>query len=184
MKYHSCRQGALGSRSVKTPPPPLRVRITERTVHGSITYKSSGLVCLQTAFDAAGVSLYNGLERRINAGSVIEQLELGMPEFTVYKDRYIWNNEKNELNQKKHGISFEEAAGVFDDPFSYEVFDEDNSLDEDRYRVTGAITGFVNGRFVTVSVTYRDELIRIFSARDAEPAEIEGYNDGVKSILG
>jgi uncharacterized DUF497 family protein len=64
------------------------------------------------------------------------------------------------------------------------VFDGDNSLDEDRYRVTGTITGFINGRFVTVSVTYRDELIRIFSARDAEPAEIEEYNDGVKSILG
>jgi uncharacterized DUF497 family protein len=107
-----------------------------------------------------------------------------MSEFTVYKDRYIWTNEKNELNQKKHGISFEEAVGVFDDPFSYEVFDEDNSLDEDRYRVTGAIIGFVNGRFVTVSVAYRDELIRIFSARDAEPSEIEEYNDGVKSILG
>jgi uncharacterized DUF497 family protein len=87
-------------------------------------------------------------------------------------------------NQKKHGISFEEAVGVFDDPFSYEVFDGDNSLDEDRYRVTGTITGFINGRFVTVSVTYRDELIRIFSARDAEPSEIEEYNDGVKSILG
>jgi hypothetical protein len=34
------------------------------------------------------------------------------------------------------------------------------------------------------SVTYRDELIRIFSARDAEPDEIEEYNNGVKSILG
>jgi uncharacterized DUF497 family protein len=107
-----------------------------------------------------------------------------MPEFSVYKDRYIWNNEKNELNKKKHGIGFEEAVGVFDDPFSYEIFDEDNSLDEDRYRVTGTITGFINGRFVTVSVTYRDELIRIFSARDAEPAEIEEYKDGVKSIFG
>ncbi|MDR1352731.1 MAG: BrnT family toxin [Treponema sp.] len=107
-----------------------------------------------------------------------------MAEFMVYKDRYIWNNEKNELNQQKHGISFEEAAGVFDDPFSYEAFDADNSLDEDRYRVTGTITGFINGRFVTVSVTYRDELIRIFSARDAEPAEIEEYNNGVRSILG
>jgi uncharacterized DUF497 family protein len=109
---------------------------------------------------------------------------LGMPEFTVYKDRYIWNSEKNALNQQKHGISFEEATGVFDDPFSYEIFDEDNSTDEDRYRVTGTITGFINGRFVTVSVTYRDELIRIFSARDAEPDEIEEYNNGVKSILG
>jgi uncharacterized DUF497 family protein len=107
-----------------------------------------------------------------------------MSEFTVYKDRYIWNNDKNELNQRKHGIGFEEATGVFDDPFSYEVFDSDNSLDEDRYRVTGTITGFINGRFVTVSVTYRDELIRIFSARDAESAEIEEYNDGVRTILG
>jgi uncharacterized DUF497 family protein len=107
-----------------------------------------------------------------------------MPEFTVYKNRYIWHNEKNELNKKKHGLSFEEAAGVFDDPFSYEVFDEDNSLEEDRYRVTGTITGFINGRFVTLSVTYRDELIRIFSARNADPAEIEEYNDGIKSIFG
>jgi uncharacterized DUF497 family protein len=70
-----------------------------------------------------------------------------------------------------------------DDPFSYEVFDEGNSLDEDRYRVTGTITGFVGGKFVTVSVTYRDELIRIFSARDAEQAEIEEYNNGIRSIL-
>jgi uncharacterized DUF497 family protein len=108
----------------------------------------------------------------------------GISDFIIYKDRYIWNSEKDALNQQKHGISFEQAAGVFDDPFSYEVFDEDNSLEEDRYRVTGTITGFINGRFVTVSVTYRDELIRIFSARRAEPVEIEEYNDGVKSILG
>ncbi|GHV96287.1 hypothetical protein AGMMS50293_26070 [Spirochaetia bacterium] len=105
-------------------------------------------------------------------------------EFTVYKDRYIWSNEKNELNKQKHNISFEEATGVFDDPFSYEEFDEENSVDEDRYRVTGTITGIIHGRFVTVSVTYRDELIRIFSARDAEPDEIEEYNNGVKSIIG
>jgi uncharacterized DUF497 family protein len=107
-----------------------------------------------------------------------------MREFTIFKNRYIWHNEKNELNKNKHGIGFEEAAGVFDDPFSYEIFDESNSLDEDRYRVTGAITGFVHGRFVTVSVTYRDELIRIFSARDADQKEIEEYNNGVRSILG
>ena len=105
-------------------------------------------------------------------------------EFTIYKDRYIWNNEKNELNIKKHGISFEEATAVFDDPFSIEVFDEENSMDEDRFRVTGTITGIVHGRFVTVSVTYRDELIRIFSARDADTKEVEEYNNGVRSILG
>jgi uncharacterized DUF497 family protein len=57
-------------------------------------------------------------------------------------------------------------------------------MDEDKYRVTGTVTGIVHGRFVTVSVTYRDELIRIFSARQANTAEIEEYNNGVKSIYG
>ena len=104
--------------------------------------------------------------------------------FTVYKGKYIWSIEKNDLNKKKHGVSFEEAAEVFDDPFSYELFDEDNSIDEDRYRVTGTITGIVHGRFVTVSVTYRDELIRIFSARDANSAEIEEYNNGITGFFG
>ncbi|GHV87029.1 hypothetical protein AGMMS50255_3250 [Spirochaetia bacterium] len=31
-------------------------------------------------------------------------------EFTVYKERYIWSNEKNELNKQKHNISFEKAT--------------------------------------------------------------------------
>jgi uncharacterized DUF497 family protein len=44
--------------------------------------------------------------------------------YTLYKDRFIWNNEKNVLNKKKHKIGFEEASGVFDDPFAVEVFDE------------------------------------------------------------
>jgi hypothetical protein len=57
----------------------------------------------------------------------------------------IWHTGKNELNKKKHGIGFEEASGVFDDPFSYEVFDEENSADEERYRVTGTVTGIVHG---------------------------------------
>jgi uncharacterized DUF497 family protein len=73
---------------------------------------------------------------------------------------------------------------VFDDPFSYEVFDTENSADEDRYRVIGTITGIIHGRFITVSVTYRDELIRLFSARDSNPGEIEEYSNGVISILG
>ncbi|MDR1445960.1 MAG: BrnT family toxin [Treponema sp.] len=105
-------------------------------------------------------------------------------EFTLYKDRYIWHNEKNELNKKKHGISFEEATGVFDDPFLWEKYDVENSLDEERYRVIGTITGFIQGKLVTVSVTYRDEFVRIFSARPAEPAEIKEYNDGLKKFFG
>lgn len=103
--------------------------------------------------------------------------------FTLYQNRFIWNNEKNELNKKKHKISFEEATGVFDDPFAYEVFDEKHSREEDRFRVTG-VTGNVKGRFITVSVTHPDEIIRIFSARDAEPKEIKEYNNVIRAFFG
>jgi uncharacterized DUF497 family protein len=102
----------------------------------------------------------------------------------IYKDRYIWDRRKNEMNKVKHKISFETASNVFDDPFYYEVYDGQNSIIEDRFKVTGAITGLVNGNFVTVSVTYRDPLIRIFSAREADPVTIRSYYEAIESILG
>jgi uncharacterized DUF497 family protein len=99
----------------------------------------------------------------------------------VCKDKYIWHREKNILNQRKHHISFETASNVFDDPFVFELFDEANSLDEDRYKVTGYIHGI---SYVTVSITYRDSLIRLLSARAALPDEIEEYNENAESYLG
>jgi uncharacterized DUF497 family protein len=104
--------------------------------------------------------------------------------FILFKDKYIWNNEKNEANKKKHEISFEQATNVFEDPFAYEIHDTENSIDEDRYRIIGSITGLFNGRFITVSFTYRDELIRIFSARDASPGEVREYNNGIRNFFG
>ncbi|GHU72918.1 hypothetical protein FACS189450_11650 [Spirochaetia bacterium] len=42
----------------------------------------------------------------------------------VYKDKFIWDAAKNELNKEKHpGISFELATGVFDDPYAVEIYD-------------------------------------------------------------
>ncbi|GHV85088.1 hypothetical protein AGMMS50230_06960 [Spirochaetia bacterium] len=55
---------------------------------------------------------------------------------------------------------------------------------EDRFNITGSITGLVNGSFITVSVTYRDDLIRIFSARNAISEEIRGYYEILESIIG
>jgi uncharacterized DUF497 family protein len=95
----------------------------------------------------------------------------------VYKGKYIWYAHKNEINKRKHHISFEIASDVFNDPFYMEVFDDENSVDEDRFRITGTVTGLVGGSYLTVSVTYRDSLIRIFSARDAVPEEIRSYNE-------
>jgi uncharacterized DUF497 family protein len=99
----------------------------------------------------------------------------------VYKGKYIWYSGKNIANRRKHHISFETASNVFDDPFAFELFDEANSLGEDRYKVTGYIYGM---SYVTVSVTYRDPLIRLLSARSAEPNEIEEYNENAERYIG
>jgi uncharacterized DUF497 family protein len=99
----------------------------------------------------------------------------------VYKGKYIWYRGKNISNQRKHHISFETATNVFDDPFVFELFDETNSLDEDRYKVTGYIHGI---SYVTVSITYRDPLIRLLSARAAMPNEIEEYDENAERYLG
>ena len=104
--------------------------------------------------------------------------------YTLYQVKYIWHNEKNVQNQKKHGISFEEASGACEDPFMHEKYDFMNSIGEDRYKVIGSITGFVQGKLVTVSVTYRDEFIRVFSARYADSKETKEYHDAFKETFG
>ena len=52
------------------------------------------------------------------------------PDDVIFKNRYVWNRFKNELNLRKHHLSFETASLAFDDPFHIEEFDEDNSVDE------------------------------------------------------
>jgi uncharacterized DUF497 family protein len=98
----------------------------------------------------------------------------------VYREKYIWHQQKNERNQKKHGIRFEEAVDVFDDPFAVEEYDDENSVAENRYN----ITGHVHGRWLVVTVTFtsRTELIRIISARNADTLEQGAYDENVKYI--
>ena len=101
----------------------------------------------------------------------------------LYKNRYIWNRHKNALNQKKHHLSFETASLAFDDPFHTEEFDEENSITEERFNVTGSVTGLINNVLITVSVVYRGDLIRIFSARKADTAEVRDYYDQFQRYL-
>jgi uncharacterized DUF497 family protein len=105
------------------------------------------------------------------------------PDDVIYKKRYIWNCYKNDLNQRKHHLSFETASLVFDDPFHTEEFDEENSVMEERFNVTGSVTGLVNNTLVTVSVVYRGDLIRIFSARKADPLEVQDYYEQFQEYL-
>jgi uncharacterized DUF497 family protein len=101
----------------------------------------------------------------------------------IYRKRYLWNRQKNELNQRKHHLSFETASLAFDDPFHTEVFDEENSTAEERFNITGSVTGLINNALVTVSVVYRGDLIRIFSARNADQLEVRDYYEQFREYL-
>ena len=55
---------------------------------------------------------------------------------TVIQGQFEWDSEKNEINIKKHGFSFEEVLDVFDDHFAIEAIDRENSsFEETRYKI-------------------------------------------------
>jgi uncharacterized DUF497 family protein len=51
--------------------------------------------------------------------------------------KYEWSEEKNKLNQQKHGISFEEAKEVFDDALQISKLDKRFSYFEERWITVG-----------------------------------------------
>jgi uncharacterized DUF497 family protein len=102
----------------------------------------------------------------------------------IYKNRYVWDRHKNNLNKRKHHLSFKIASLAFNDPFHIEEYDEENSVWEERFNVTGSVTGLINNALVTVSVVYRGDLIRIISARDAGPSEVEDYYEQFQDYFG
>lgn len=56
----------------------------------------------------------------------------------IDKIRFVWDEEKNQINQEKHGVSFEEAQTAFYDDYALLEFDEEHSeLEEDRFRILG-----------------------------------------------
>jgi hypothetical protein len=89
--------------------------------------------------------------------------------------RYEWDPRKAEANQRKHGVSFVEAATVFLDPLALTFDDPDHSTGERQYITVGASTG---GRILFVAIAERDDRVRIISARCATRREIHGYEEG------
>ena len=81
-----------------------------------------------------------------------------------------WDDNKNQINIKKHGISFETAALVFADEERIEYYDKLHSQDEDRYVVLGCVQGVLY-----VVYTMRDDAARIISARIATTYERRLY---------
>jgi uncharacterized DUF497 family protein len=88
---------------------------------------------------------------------------------------FEWDEDKADGNRKKHGVSFEEASTVFEDPLTLTGYDPDHSTEEDRFITVGLS---VDGRNIVVSHTDRDSAIRIISARPASRREVKDYEDG------
>ncbi|HEY53636.1 MAG TPA: BrnT family toxin [Caldilineae bacterium] len=82
--------------------------------------------------------------------------------------RFEWNISKAEKNIKKHRVSFEEAATIFDDPMFITFIDQEHSIDEERYITIGLSN---SARLLMIAHTDRNGLIRIISARKATKKE-------------
>lgn len=88
------------------------------------------------------------------------------------KLRFVWDEQKNEENQIKHGVSFEEASTIFTN-FPLEIFfDPDHSEAEHRYIAFG-FSDRGNVLLVVHCENRRGTEIRIISARKATAREEE-----------
>jgi uncharacterized protein len=93
--------------------------------------------------------------------------------------QFEWDENKNQANQRKHGIAFEFAAGVFADPLAI-TFPERIVDSEQRWVTMGAIAGEVILLVAHTVVEDMDEVMRIISARKAKPKERKLYEEGIE----
>lgn len=86
---------------------------------------------------------------------------------------FEWDENKNKANQKKHGISFEEAALIFKGDALTRIDDREDYGEEREVSI-----GLIGANVVAVVVhTNRQNVIRIISARLANRAERKVYDD-------
>ncbi len=89
--------------------------------------------------------------------------------------QFTWDERKNRANQRKHGITFETAILVFDDP--YQIATQEREVEgELRWQTIGMVKGIQILLVAhTVSESSDEEVIRIISARKATPQERSIY---------
>jgi uncharacterized DUF497 family protein len=88
--------------------------------------------------------------------------------------RFEWDPKKDAANQRKHGVSVEEATTVFSDEHALLIDDPDHSEDEERFILLGLSSAL---RTLVVCQCYREaySIIRLISARKATRSEREEY---------
>ena len=95
---------------------------------------------------------------------------------------FDWDPAKAQSNRAKHGVSFEQAMGVFADPLALSRLDDDQTLAEERWITLGMIPA---GRLLLVVHTHVDLFgdriaIQIISARPATRREARQYEEGLQ----
>jgi uncharacterized DUF497 family protein len=88
---------------------------------------------------------------------------------------YEWDSIKATANERKHGVSFDEAKDVFLDPLAETFNDPDHSSEEQRFITIGMTT-----KQRIVFVAHADsggDRVRIISARVATRRESNAYQE-------
>ncbi len=94
---------------------------------------------------------------------------------------WIWDRDKNDLNQEKHGIDFETATQLFTDPFT--ITTEDPHFEEPRLRTIGMVENTLVMVVHTIPVfdpTIGGQITRIITARRATRHERRSYEEGTR----
>jgi uncharacterized DUF497 family protein len=86
---------------------------------------------------------------------------------------FEWDEEKNIVNQRRHGIRFEDAKFVFNDPCRVILPDLYHSEAEERWLAIG----IVNKMLFVVFTERGENIVRLISARMATKAEEKLYHD-------
>jgi uncharacterized protein len=87
---------------------------------------------------------------------------------------FEWDEKKSRANQRKHGVSFEEARTVFYDEDAVEFYDDEHSEWEDRFLLLG-VSSRLRVLMVCHCVREPGDVIRIVSARKATTTEQKHY---------
>ena len=88
---------------------------------------------------------------------------------------FLWDDRKAGANEKKHGVTFQEASTVFGDPLAVSFDDPDHSESEERIITFGRS---LTGRLLVIAHTGVAETVRLISARMMTNTERKIYEEG------
>lgn len=89
---------------------------------------------------------------------------------------FEWDEHKNQCNQRKHGVSFDEAKTVFYDACALVIDDPEHSEEEERFIILG-LSSRANLLVVCHCCRASETVIRIISARKATKTETTFYGN-------